>query len=379
MKTYTGYSERQEVEPALQEACGSLAASRPAMVLFFSDQARFAAFSEQLHQRFPDSAVIGASTHASFGIHGFCRHGLQLAALDGDIQVSADVIREITRHPNRIYKDVVLDALESIQAPVLTARDTCCFVLNPAGTASEELVLDTLDRALAGRDIPVAGGSASAEECVSGEVSLNGSVFSNSSVFAFIHMERGHIGIYQENIFRPMGRIYEVTRADAPTRTLYELAGRPAAAVLCEALQVEEGKLAEALALHPFGRLLGDSLYIDEVERINPDHSITAYCRILPGSRLTLLELDDPLQVRQNTLQRIQAEFHSLDFSIMVHCFSRTQLFLRQGGMDGLTRDLAAGLGPYIGLTSHGEQMGDFQVNMTMLLLCFGDTCSVER
>ena len=76
MKTHTGYSERQEIEPALQEACGSLAASRPAMVLFFSDQARFAAFSEQLQQRFPDSAVIGASTHASFGIHGFCRHGL---------------------------------------------------------------------------------------------------------------------------------------------------------------------------------------------------------------------------------------------------------------------------------------------------------------
>ena len=166
----------------------------------------------------------------------------------------------------------------------------CCFVLNPAGTASEEAVLDMLDEALSGTGIPVFGGSASSEVCARGSVSLNGGAYSSSSVFVLMQLAEGCFRITQENIFRPMGRQFRVTKANLARRTLYELDGQPAADVLCGAMNVQKDALAAALAQHPFGLALDGQLLINEVERVNPDGSITAYCRFFEGSTVSLLE-----------------------------------------------------------------------------------------
>jgi hypothetical protein len=213
--------------------------------------------------------VLGASTFASFSPEGLCRRGLNAAALSEDLTVSAGVIREITRDPGMIYRDVVREALK--QLPPSSPDSTCCFLLNPAGTAGEEAVLDTLDAVLSGTGIPVFGGSASSEVCARGSVSLNGSVFSNSSVFVFLQLEKGRFQITQENIFRPMGRSFQVTRANLARCTLYELDRQPA-----------------ALFSHPFGRLLEGQPLINEVERVNGDGSITGYCRFFEGSTVSL-------------------------------------------------------------------------------------------
>ena len=57
--------------------------------------------------------------------------------------------------------------------------------------------------------------------------------------------------------------------------------------------------------------------------------------------------------------------------TIAVNCYSRTQMYLKNGWMDAFTRDMAAGLGDYIGFTTHGEQMRRYQTNLTLLLLSF--------
>ena len=364
-----GHSTAEPVPQAVEEVCRDFP-EKPALILFFSDGERFAAFSGELHRRYPQSEVIGASTFASFSPEGMCRRGLNAAALSGALRVSAGLVREITRDPGMIYRDAVRQALEVLPPPA--PGNTCCLLLNPAGTAGEEAVLDMLDDALAGTDIPVFGGSASSEVCAKGAVSRNGGVYTNSSVFVFLQLARGRFAITQENIFRPMDRKFQVTRANLARRTLYELDGQNAAAQLCQALGVSRGELPAALAEHPFGRLLDGEPLINEVERVNDDGSVTAYCRFYEGSTVSLLEPREFRSTMAETLGRLHEALPHPEFTLAVNCYSRTQLYLQNGWMDEFTRQMASQLGAYLGLTSHGEQLGKYQHNLTLLLLSAG-------
>ncbi len=360
-----GYSAAGPVGQAADEACRDFPA-QPELILFFSDGERFSAFSEELHRRYPLTAVIGASTFASFSPEGMCRRGINAAALSG-IRVSAGLIREITRDPGMVYQDAVREALNRL--PPAAPGSTCCFLLNPAGTAGEEAVLDTLDGALSGTGIPVFGGSASSEVCARGAVSLDGKAYAGSSIFAFLQLDGGRFRCAQENIFRPVGGTFRVTRANLARRTLYELDGKNAADVLSEALGVSRADLPAALAKHPFGRMLDGEPLINEVERVNADGSITAYCRFFEGSAVSLLELRDFRPVMQDTFRRLHETMPRPQFTVAVNCYSRTQLYLKNGWMDDFTRGMTAGLGNYLGFTSHGEQLGKYQRNLTLLLL----------
>lgn len=225
MLHHMGHSTAEAVKAAVDEACRTFP-DQPGMILFYSDGERFPAFSGELHQRYPRTVVLGASTHSSFSPEGFCLRGINAVAMTGNLRVSPGLIREISRNPSFIYRDVVRGALKDLGGGPFRPDDTGCLVLNPAGTASEEAVLDTLDDALRGTGIPVFGGSASSEVCASGAVSLDGHVYANSSVFVLFHLEDSCFVITKEDIFGSMGPSFKVTQADTRRRTLYALDGR---------------------------------------------------------------------------------------------------------------------------------------------------------
>lgn len=371
MQQVLGHSVAEDVFEAAEEVCRAFP-EKPQLVLFFSDGDRFDAFSEELHRRYPFSTVTGASTFASFSSAGLYRHGLNAAALSGGISVSAGLIREITREPGLIYRDVVREALSKLPAS-RKPHDGCCLLFNPAGTAGEESVLDILDEALSDSGLPVFGGSASSEVCAHGAVSLNGSAYANSSVFVLLRLECGHFNITQENIFSPADKTFQVTRANTARRTLYELDGQPAADLLCDYLGITLEKLPAALAEYPFGRIQDGKLFINEVERVNADGSVTAYCRFFKNSTVSLLRVRDFRSTMAETFSEVRDKTGCPKFTIAVNCYSRTQMYLKNGWMDDFTNAMAKELGCYIGLTSHGEQLGKYQLNLTLLLLSFAE------
>lgn len=372
MKYYQGRSVKIDIWEAVLEAAEAFRGEKPDFILFFSDGRRFAAISQAMHELFPHTAVVGCSTHASFSHSGICMRGINLLALQG-LQVSAGHIDEISRYPLK-YKEAVARAARNLAGLELREDNTCCFLVNPAGTGSEELVLDTLAEGLKGLDIPVFGGSASSEERVSGAVSLNGSVYTDSSVFVLLHISKGHIHVAQDNLFYPTNRSFTVTNVDVENRTIYELDGHPVADVLCRCLEVPFSGLEEALKLNPLARIADDHLFITEIESVNPDGSVTTYCRTFNQSGIALLRLGDVHQTIADKLAGIHQAMPVLDFSIMVNCFSRTELFLQRGWMSDFCRLMGDSLGDYVGWSSHGEQRGVYHLNWTMLILSFGGT-----
>jgi len=375
MKWHLGYSVKEDTLAAIEEACQTFRNTQPELVLFFSDSIRFERVAVLLHGIFPKAVTMGASTYASFSLQGLCRNGINVMALigGGDVRICANHIDEITKYPMK-YKQNIERAVSQLEPLQPGTQNTVCFLLNPAGTGSEELVLDTIGEVLHDKHIPVVGGSASSEACVTGKVSLNGRIYADSSVFALIQLSKGHVYIYQENIFKPMDHTFTITRADVDRRTIYELDGHPAAEVLCRALQVPFDQLALKLVRHPFGRIPDNKLFVDEVERVNQDGSITTFCRVFNQSQIVLLEPCDCQQTLSQTLAAIHAEMPVIDSSIIINCYSRTQMFLQNGWMDEFLHVFGTSMGAYIGLTSHGEQLGDYQLNLTLLVLSFGGT-----
>ena len=372
MEYYQGHSHKIDIREAVEEAVADFREVRPEFILFFSDGKRFAEITRAVHECFPWVLTVGSSTYASFAAGGSCMRGINIIALTG-LRVVAGHIDEISRYPMK-YKDVVKAAVGQFAGLALREDNTCCLVLNPAGTGSEELVLDTLAEGLKGLPIPVVGGSASSEERVYGEVSLNGEVYVDSSVFVLLHTPKGHMHIAQDNLFQPTNRIFTVTQVDVENRIIYELDGHPVADVLCRCLEVPFSGLEMALKLNPLARIAGEYLFITEIASVNPDGSITTYCPTFNQSDITLLQMGDARQAAIDKLAEIHAALPVLDFSIMVNCFSRTELFLQRGWMEKFTKLMSHSLGNYIGWSSHGEQRGVYHLNWTMLILSFGGT-----
>ena len=369
MRNWQGYSKNQEVDQAVAEACAHFP-EQPSLVLFFSESGRFPAFTKALRQRFATAQVIGASSYVSFSPAGASEYGLQVAALSG-LELATGVLQDISTYPLK-YKGAVTAALEKLAPFRLTAANTCCFILNAAGSNGEELVLDTLAEALAGTDILVCGGSASSPELLQGQVSLNGRVLENSTIFTFLHVPEGKIHIQQENIFEPLGKEFTVTRADVVNGIIYELDGHKAAEVLSRALKLPSSELPAAAAMHPVGRVDGDRLFVSEIKSVNPDGSITTYCRIFNQTSLAVLKLSDIAKVQAETLAAVHRELNRVDFSLVVNCYSRTCMYKQMGLLPGFARGLHASLGNYLGLTSYGEQFHTFQCSLTMLIVSLG-------
>lgn len=370
MQSWCGYSKNKDINAALAEACEQFINLRPECIVFFADADRFADFTRVLHKAFPEAEILGASAYVSFSPAGACTYGLNVAALKG-IRLATGVLQEISTYPLK-YKAEVIEALDKLAPASLTAANTCCFILNTAGTDGEELVLDTLTEALQERRIPVCGGSASSPAILQGEVSLNGRICRDSTIFALLHVPEGHIHIQQENIFEPLGKDFTVTRADVENRIIYELDGHKAVDVLSRALKIAPTELPAAAALHPVGRISGNRLFVSEIKSVNEDGSITTYCRTFTQTQLAVLKLADIKKVQAQTLAAIHKNLSHLDFSLMINCYSRTCMYQKSGSIDAFAKALQGSLGNYLGLTSYGEQYAGFQLSLTMMIIAFG-------
>jgi hypothetical protein len=379
MVRYTGHSELGDVKEALNAACRDFIDTHPQLIVFFSDGDRFAEMTQELNKMFPDSTIIGASSFISFYEEGYSKRGICIAALEGDIRAAAGLIREISRNTGDIYQNEITATLNEFGIDDCRSDNTCCFVLNPAGTSCEEFILDTLMNVMRNLNIPVVGGAASSEKFINGAVSLNGNVYYNSTVYTLIHLNKGIINISLENIFRPMGKEYLVTEVDPESRILYSLNGEPAAAVLCRDLGISRDELPAALTRHPFGRVPNKKLFINEIDSVNDDGSISTFCRIQKQSKIVLLEPCELEQTMDQTWARLHEEMPVIDFSIMINCYSRVQMYLNNGWMDRFAQRTGKELDAVIGFTSHGEFLGDFLLNLSMLIVSFGEAEEDER
>jgi len=346
----------------INEECSS-----PKLIIFFSDYNNLWYYAKKIHEKYPDTISIGSSSYTFFSTYGVSNKGLTLIAINSGIECTFGQIFEINRFPENyiqhIYKAV--NKLSSIE-------NTCCLEFSTAFSNSENLVLDTFEKALENKDIPVIGGTASnLMDKEENAVALNGDIFINTCVFVFIHNLNGRILCYNENIYKKSDIILTTTEIDCDEQKIYQFDNKPATTVLSRTLNVPLEALKEKLQFNPLGCIFDDKIYPISINKVFNDGSLSFYSRIYNQTKITLLKQEDLNTVWTQSAQYILSQIQNPSFIISINSIFRTRLFEQENRMGDFVSKLQDFYENYIGMSSYTEQLNDKLLNQAMLLLIF--------
>ena len=337
-------------------------------ILFSSDNANFGWYSRMLSNSFPDATVIGTTSDVLLSPIGIARQGISVLAITSGITVSPGVIFEVDRFPKR-SADSIVTALDRIEK-----ENTVCLEFNASIGNCEELVMDTFQEVMKDSDIPLCGATAATavNPDKPSSVSLNGILYMDACVFAFIHNTEGRIGIVKENMFKPTGHFFTATDVDCDERKVYEFDHKSATGVVASAMQIPEDELGANSFFHPVGRIEDGDLSIIAFKDLFNDGSISFFSRIYNQTRVVLLDPIDPVEnVWKDTAEAVHKIIEKPAFSFVINCFSRSRYLTETGKLNDYKDFLADSYGNYIGVSGHGEQFGYTHLNQTMLILFF--------
>lgn len=340
----------------------------PILVIFTSDNANFGWYSRMLSNSFPNATVIGTTSDVMHSPDGITRTGLSVMAVTEGVTVSSGVLFEVSRFPRR-SADSIRNALNDIDK-----ENTICLEFNASTGYCEELVMDTFSEVMGGEDIQLCG--CTAATAVNPDrpsaVSLNGILYMDACVFAFIHNEKGRIEIVKENMFKATKHFFTATDVDCDERKVYKFDNRPATGVVASALTIPEDELGLTAFFHPVGRIENDDINIIAVREQFPDGSMQFFSRIYNQTRVVLLDPIEPVEdVWEDTSKKVHDLIPDPSFCFVINCYSRTRYFTETGKLADYNNTLIRDYGCYIGTSGHGEQFGYRHLNQTMLIAVF--------
>lgn len=340
---------------------------KPILLLFASESMIFTWASEEISKAFPDSVCMGVSTGISITDKNCGLKGISALAVFEGIEVSADVILDVTSYPMKHAGRVrsALDALSSFE-------NTVCMEFTTSMANCEEIVLDTFRSELESRNISVFGSSSSAPaDGLMTYVSLNGKVYSEGCVFALIHNLNGRVLLYKENMYRPTRNFFTATDVDCEDRKVYEFNNRPAVVVLSEALDVPAPELEKQFDSHPLGRMIQDDILITDACEITEDGAISYYARIYNHTKMVLLEPDNIYEVWERTRNDIINSGIKAEFGFVVNCWTRSKVFMNQCIFDEFVDSVNEICPCFMGCSGLGEQMDYEHLNQTCVFALF--------
>lgn len=108
--------------------------------------------------------------------------------------------------------------------------------------------------------------------------------------------------------FEPQSRALTVTRANAATRVVYELDGRPVEDVYAEALGVARGELDSRVFMRaPLGVMIDGAPWIRSPQRMLPEGGLKFYCHIPEGMEVQIMKSTDLVADTHAELARVRA------------------------------------------------------------------------
>lgn len=362
-----GTSHNSNPELCVQEATAKF--RKPKLILFFSPVKDFKKYTSLIHERFPNSISMGATTIAAFSKSGADKNSLKVIGIEDGIDCSANVLEDVDKYPIK-YVERVKKCADDVKS----SQNTICLEFTTALLCAEESAMAALNSVLLDKNIPVFGGTAGDDGTASGTiVSLNGRVYERSCVFAIIHNLGGAIKVYRENIYTPAtGNVLTVTKADTQKRTVFEYNYQPAAKVYAKELGVSENEITKYFDTHPMGRMVGNDMYITaNCMRTSSGQGIVYHARVYNNAKVTLLKPDNYRDIVRKTMQQIKQDVPRPSLSIMCHCLARTLLFDGEGYLNEYSKEMGNVLGSYIGFSGYGEQYGEQHFNQTMIVAVF--------
>lgn len=374
-RTIVALSQNSIPETAFSEVYSKIQSngSAPILIVFFSDEENLWYYSREFNSKFPNATSLGAATYCNITTHGYSPAGLSAMAIYSGVEVAANCLYEIDKHPSNYINHVRL-AMQSLSS--CDSDSTICFALTTCLCNGEGLVQDTLIDGMGENRVPLIGSSSGKRDMNKlSAVALNGAIYSNTCVFVFIHNLNGKIITYRENLFKPTKYQFQATDVDCDRCIVYEYDDQPAAKALAGSLGVKEEELQKILQTHPMGRIINrddDKIFLIEVKNVNPDGSISYYTHIYNHTIIALMNIEEDIDnVWLDTKVKLNLRMPDASFGLIVNCLARSKYFENNDLMNSFISNLQGSSRNFIGVSGFGEQLDGDNLNQTMVLALF--------
>lgn len=339
---------------SLKEAVNGL--NEPKFIILFSKDENFEKNVRELEKLYPKVPSIGC-VGTSYTGDIYNGDGCSVVACTGDVEAVTGVLTAIGDTP--VLKIRELD--EKMRKINAESDNTVCIDLC---TGNDSCVVTTLNMALRKFNISLVGGTSWCDK-----VSVNGKIYSDACVYAFVKNLSGKIKTYKENIYKPSKNRFVVTKTDTDEKKIISLDNMPAAQVYCNALNIPESKIETQTYENPFGRFIGKEIYIISIEQ-QKESGIVCFKQVNEMDVLTILQLDDVDRVVADTISQIKRDFSKVSGVFSVNCLFRYNLFSEHGYFETYLNRMQE-IGCHGGFVGMGEHYNSQHINQSMSCVVF--------
>lgn len=369
----TAASSQSEPMDAAAELIRQFGDVDAAAILFFTSPALPGApVALRLTEAYPGVPVVGCTTAGEFTERGNANGGISAVALPRALVTrAAAALAQLDEEVDTAVADAFGDVERALQ---VSLRDVdparyIGLVLIDGLNGDEERVNEVL-----GNHAPMlsfVGGSAGDDLRFERTDVFCGADSSIRGAVLLVLEMAVPFTIVKSCSFEPTARAFTITKADAASRTVWELDHRPAAEAYAEAVGCAVADLDPSVFMsHPLGLMIDDEPWIRSPMQLVDGRGIRFYCQILPGMDVSLMRSTDLVRETRDAFNRAKDQLGGRPSgAIVFNCI------LRRLEID--EKNLAAGfisaLGdmPVAGFHTYGESwLG--HINQTVTGLVFG-------
>jgi hypothetical protein len=285
--------------------------------------------------------------------------------------IDCALIRQLDRFQLQDAQDVIDGLLSTCRdanlAPI--KGNTFAITLLDGLSSREELVLATLNSALG--TIPQFGGSAGDDEKLANTHVYHKGEFHTGGATVMLVNTPLDFRVFSTHHMVAQDQKLVVTKADAESRTVYELNAEPAADAYARAMGVTVEALdREVFALRPLGVRIGGHYFVRSVQRVNADRSMTFYCAVETGIVMTSMSPQSLLDSVRNQIEASERVVGSPLVTIGCDCFLRRL----EAELTGVADEVSDFLRHHrvIGFNTYGEQFNGMHINQTFTGVVIG-------
>ena len=273
MKQYFGMSQTGNLKEAAQGV------HAPGLLILMSNADQFEAHVTELESLFPGVPSIGC-IGMSYSTR-VVEKGVGLVAFYDNVTAVANVLEQASTMPVKYIERMEQD-LKNVHA---SSKDTVCIDLC---TGNDACVLTTIHSILGKAGIPLVGGTGDG-----GKVSVNGTVYEDADVYAFVKNNGGKVAVYKENLYKPMpGYRFIASNTDRSRYYVGELNGKSSKQAYMDALHISESNIINQTFHNPLGKMNGQDICIISLKEVS-GNGLCCYRQVNDSDVLVLLEEQD--------------------------------------------------------------------------------------
>jgi len=310
--------------------------------------------------------VVGCTSAGQIGASGY---------VDGGISAVSLASAELCATPYLLssLSDSVQAAEVGYRVAVDLARSSSRkavgLLLVDGSSKSEERIVAALFEALA--DVPIVGGSAAGGPNGGGvSVYYDGSFRRDVGVFVLLETTLPFVTFKVQHAV-PGTRKLVITEADADSRLVREINGKPAAAEYARQIGVDPRLLRPLTCTeHPLLWSIGGEHFPRAIRSVNADGSLSFSCAVDAGLVLTIGEPAPALTALRDGFASATARLPSVSVVLGFDCFLRRLEFEARGEAGVIGEFLATQ--KVVGFCCDGQQFDSLHLNQTFAALALG-------